>query len=43
MTRAIEAIRYLEQQNRLEDLARIVMDVAMGNAEGGRTGAADPP
>lgn len=42
-TRAIDAIRYLEQQDRLEELARIVVDVAMGHGDGGPTGDAGPP
>ena len=43
-TRAMDAIRYLEQQSKLEQLARAIEDVvAPGNAGGrGRGGAADP-
>lgn len=43
-TRATEAIRYLEQQNQLERLARIIEDVAAAGtaADRGRT-VADPP
>jgi hypothetical protein len=43
-TRATEAIRYLEQQNQLERLARILQDVApAGTAADRRPAAADPP
>jgi hypothetical protein len=43
-TRATDAIRYLEQQNQLERLARIIEDVAAAGtaADRGRT-VADPP
>jgi hypothetical protein len=42
--RATEAIRYLEQQNQLERLARIIEDIAATStaADRGPT-AADPP
>jgi hypothetical protein len=43
-TRATEVIRYLEQQNQLERLARVVADIAAAGtaADRGRT-TADPP
>jgi hypothetical protein len=42
-TRAVDAIRYLEQQNRLDHLAQAIEDVApTARPKSGRTGASDP-